>query len=213
MPSAALVGPMSQAGYLTSSGGTLVGVGILPMGWARLFGGDASRFTNRVMPLSAVDGGADTLVAALHEGETPVAAFDAWLTERLARSAPEDPRVAQLYALIDDPAMTRIEAIAERLGMTARALGALTRQHFGFTPKLLLRRMRFMRALEAMLLRPDQAAAVLEREGYWDRSHFLRDSHLFLGCSVREFQRRRGPLNAIAMRVREKALGSENPTR
>lgn len=208
MPLATMVGPMSQAGYITCTGGTLVGIGILPAGWARLFGGDASRFANRVVPLSHFDPHADLLVEALEAGETPVAAFDAWLTARLASRPPEDPRIGQIYAMLDDPQVTRIEAVADALGLSSRALATLTRYHFGFTPKLLLRRSRFMRALGAVLHRPGDGANVLQAAGYWDRSHFLRDSHLFLGCSIRDFAKRRGPINDIAMRVRERALGS-----
>jgi AraC-like DNA-binding protein len=208
MPNAVMVGPTSHAGYITCSGGTLVGAGILPAGWARLFGSDASRYANRVVPLEQLDAGADLLVAALEAGESPAAAFDAWLTDRLAQRPPEDPRIRRLFALLDDPEMTRIEAIADALGLTPRALAAMTRYHFGFTPKLLLRRGRFLRALGAMLQRPGESAAVLEQAGYYDRSHFLRDSHLFLGCSIREFTKRRGPLNDIALRIREKTLGA-----
>lgn len=208
VPAAALAGPMSQAGYVSFTGGTLVGVGILPAGWARLFGGDVSRFANRVVPLSQLDPGAMLLVEALEAGESPADAFDAWLTARLAHRAPEDPRIRRIHAMLHDPAVTRIETICEALGLSSRALATLTRYHFGFTPKLLLRRARFMRALGAVLQRPGEGAAVLEEAGYWDRSHFLRDSHLFLGCSIREFLKRRGPLNDIAMRVRERTLGA-----
>lgn len=208
MPTAVLIGPMSQAGYVAFTGGTLAGVGILPAGWARLFGGDVSRFANRVVPLMQFDPGAMLLVDALESGETPAAAFDTWLTERLATRAPEDPRIHRIYTMLNDPTVTRIETICETLGLSSRALATLTRYHFGFTPKLLLRRSRFMRALSAVLQRPSEGAAVLEEAGYWDRSHFLRDSHLFLGCSVREFVKRRGPLNDIAMRARTRALGA-----
>ncbi|KQT33567.1 hypothetical protein ASG29_05910 [Sphingomonas sp. Leaf412] len=208
VPENAFFGPSSYAGYLESHGGTLVGVGILPMGWAALFGGDISRHANRVVPLVAIDPGAAALVRALHEGEEPDAAFDAWLRERLSHGRPVDPRIAQLFALLHDPAIYRIETIAEMLHMTQRTLAAFTRGHFGFTPKLLLRRARFMRALSGVLSQPEDGAALIEAAGYWDRSHFLRDSHLFLGCSVRDFLKRRGPLNQVAMNARAEALGA-----
>lgn len=38
VPAIALIGPTSYAGYLECAGGTLVGVGIRPFGWAQLFG-------------------------------------------------------------------------------------------------------------------------------------------------------------------------------
>ena len=186
----------------------LVGIGLLPMGWARLFGGDVSHYANRAVPLDQVDRGAPALCAALGEGDSPLAVCEAWLTERLDRTCPVDPRIAQLYDLIHDPSVARTEEIAAALEMTPRALAGFTRRHFGFTPKLLVRRSRFVRALSLVLSAPGDSAEVLGQAGYWDRSHFLRDSHLFLGCSIREFNRRRGPLNAMAMAARAAALGA-----
>lgn len=208
MPVVALTGPTSYAGYVTGSGGTLVGAGLLPYGWAQLFGGDVSRLSNRVVPLGELDPGAEMLREALESGDPFHQVFDAWLEARLQRRGPADPRIDRLCTMLRDPATTRIEAVAEALEMTPRALAALTRFNFGFTPKLLLRRTRFLRALSAVLTHPEAAPVALEEAGYWDRSHFLRDSHLFLGCSVREFSRRRGPHNQLAIRARTEALGA-----
>lgn len=208
VPETAFFGPSSYAGYLESQGGALVGVGLLPTGWAALFGGDISRHANRIVLLSAIDPGAGRLVQALHDGTEPKEAFDSWLIERAAHAREPDPRIAQLYALLTDPAIDRIETIADTLGMTQRTLATFTRGHFGFTPKLLLRRARFMRALSDVLSHPDEGAMRIGAAGYWDRSHFLRDCHLFLGCSVRDFLKRRGPMNQLAMHARAEALGA-----
>lgn len=207
MPQIALIGPTNCAGYLSTQGGTMVGVGLKPLGWAQLFGGEVSKHANRVVPLSQIDSGAEQLREALETDEAPDQAFGRWLEARLHRRPAADPRIAQLFAILEQGQETRIDVIADMLGTSPRSLATMTRYSFGFTPKLLLRRTRFVRALSAMLAAPDQGPAVLEEAGYYDRSHFLRDSHLFLGCSVRDFNRRRGPLNQIALRVREKVLG------
>ena len=209
VPAAAFVGPTSYAGYMESGGGELVGAGILPAGWAVLFGGDMGLRANRVVPLAEIaPQDAAPLVEALADGVAPDAAFDAWLLKRLEQAPPPDPRIARLMALLDDPATTRIEPVAEELGLTPRALAATTRFTFGFTPKLLLRRSRFLRALSIALSDPEGSTARLAEAGYWDRSHFLRDSHLFLGCSIREFNKRIGPMASIAMRVRTEVMGT-----
>lgn len=208
VPPIAFVGPTSYAGYLSTGGGTLVGVGLRPLGWAQLFGGDISHLSNRVVPLDQLDPGAGMLREALEQTDEPAQAFAAWLMARLQRRPPADPRIDQLFDMLEDEHALQLDAIAEALNLSTRALAAMTRFNFGFTPKLLIRRKRFLRALSAVLTRPDDGAAVLEETGYWDRSHFLRDSHLFLGCSIREFSRRRGPLNQVAIRVREEVMGS-----
>lgn len=208
MPTVALTGPTSYAGYVSCRGGELIGVGLLPFGWAQIFGGDVSRFANRVVPLDQIDPGAEMLLAAA-EGDLPFdVALAGWLEARLERRPPADPRIETLCEMLRDPATTRIEAVAEALDLSPRALAAMTRFNFGFTPKLLLRRTRFLRALSTVLTDPDGGPAALEAAGYWDRSHFLRDSHLFLGCSVREFSRRRGPHNQVAITARTQALGT-----
>lgn len=207
VPDAVFIGATSYAGYVETKGGALCGVGILPTGWAALFGGDASLLANRAVPLSSLVRDADALVDAIHDGEAPDAAFERWLAPRIGRHEP-DPRIAQLLAIIEGPAEVRIEQLTEMLAMPQRSLADFTRRHFGFTPKLLLRRSRFVHALSAVLAHPEDGAAVLEQAGYWDRSHFLRDSHQFLGCSVREFLKRRGPLNPVALKVRAEVIGA-----
>lgn len=208
MPVAAFTGPTSYAGYVSCAGGTLVGVGLRPMGWAQLFGNDVSRFANRVVPLADIDSGGDQLREMLEDGRPFNEAFDAWLSARLERRPPADPRIDRLCTMLRDPATTRIEALAEALEMSPRALTTMTRCNFGFTPKLLLRRTRFLRALTVVLSDPEAGPAALEEAGYWDRSHFLRDSHLFLGCSIRDFSKRRSPYNQVAIQARIDALGT-----
>ncbi|MGJ3626095.1 hypothetical protein AB5I41_02380 [Sphingomonas sp. MMS24-JH45] len=169
VPEAVLIGATSYAGYVETKGGALCGVGILPTGWAALFGGDASRLANRALPLASVAPDAAALVAAIHDGEAPDTAFERWLAPRIGRHKP-DPRIARLLAIMDDPADVRIERLTEELDMPQRALADFARMHFGFTPKLLLRRSRFLHALSAVLSHPEDGAAVLEKAGYWDRS-------------------------------------------
>lgn len=209
MPLASFTGPTSVAGWIEATGGTVVGIGVHAQGWARLFGGDLSVYANRVVPLANLDGSAQRLLEALDGGEHPPVAFERWLDRRLATDRAPDPLLERLEAMIADVAVMRIETLAEELQLTSRQLSVLTRQNFGFTPKLLLRRRRFLRALSATLdASPEESGALLAAAGYWDRSHFLRDAHLFLGCSIREFRQRRGPLNALVMRTRADVLGA-----
>ncbi|WEK43474.1 MAG: helix-turn-helix domain-containing protein [Candidatus Sphingomonas colombiensis] len=209
MPLSSFTGPTNVAGWVEAQGGTVVGIGLHAEGWARLFGGDLSAYANRVVPLSALDMGADALRETLDRDRHPPAAFEQWLDRLLASHRVVDPRLARLEALITDATVMRIEMLAEELNLTARQLGTLTRQNFGFTPKVLLRRRRFLRALSVTLdAAPEESGGLLAAAGYWDRSHFLRDAHLFLGCSIREFRQRRGPLHALVMQTRADVLGA-----
>lgn len=208
VPAAVLEGPSSYAGYCRAARGALVGVGILPEGWARLFKVPASSVANRVVPLATLLPECASLHRQLDATDEPAPVLDAWFLDRLAAAREPDPLVAAVYTLIDDPAISRVEDVTQRLGIQHRSLLSISKDHFGFAPKLLLRRGRFLRALSAGLAAGGDWEGVIERAGYFDRSHFLRDSNLFLGCSLREFQERQGPLNALAMRVRSEVLGT-----
>ncbi len=209
MPFASFAGPTDVAGWVEAQGGAVVGLGLRAQGWARLFGGDLSAYANRVVPLSTLDIGADALLDKLDGCEHPPAVFERWLDCLLAARRTVDPRLTRLEALIADAATARIETLAEELDLTARQLGTLSRRNFGFTPKVLLRRRRFLRALSVTLdAAPEESGGLLAEAGYWDRSHFLRDAHLFLGCSIREFRQRRGPLHALVMQTRAEVLGA-----
>jgi AraC-like DNA-binding protein len=208
VPSAMLEGPSSYAGYCRAARGAVIGIGILPEGWARLFGVPAYTIANRVVPLAALLDDAASLHRRLEGGDEPARVLDDWFLSTFAGAPPTDPLVGALYALIDDPAVTRVEDMIDRLGIPHRVLATLSKDHFGFTPKVLLRRGRFLRALSAGLAQGGNWDGVIGRAGYFDRSHFLRDSNLFLGCSIREFQARQGPLNALAMKVRAEVLGT-----
>lgn len=209
MPHASFTGPTNLAAWVEAGEGALIGMGLYAKGWARLFGGDISAHANRVIPFSALDDDAEDMRVALDDGAHPQIVLEAWLDRRLATARAFNPLIERLEEAIGGGTVTRIEALAENLGLTMRQLAALTRQNFGFTPKMLLRRRRFLRALSRALdAPPGESDALLAAEGYWDRSHFLRDAHLFLGCSIREFRRRRGPLHALAMQKRAQVLGS-----
>jgi AraC-like DNA-binding protein len=208
VPPAAFIGPTSHAGYLTTWGGTLVGVGVLPCAWEQIFGGDLSRHANRVVPLDAIDPSLASVGAAIAGGADPVAAFDAWFAAALLRRPGISQQIRRLAHLLADPAITQVRQIVEEMDIAPRTLTDVTTHSFGFPPKLLLRRRRFLHALGAVLTRPEEAGAILDAAGYFDRSHFLRDSNLFLGCSPREFNKRRSPLNAMAMHARRETIGA-----
>lgn len=210
VPDAALFGPSSHAGYVDAGSGTLVGAGITPVGWARLFGVDASAFADRVVPLEAVIGAdAQRVAAELNSGGAPAATFDAFFLARLQQMPAEPHDVAALFAALGEPGVDSVTALAERLDASLRTVSRVSRSAFGFTPKLLLRRARFMRALMAALtLGRGRWSEALGPAGYYDQSHFLKDCRLFLGCSLGAFAAYPKPLAELSMRLRDQALGA-----
>ena len=211
VPAAALFGPTSHVGYLTSGSGVLAGVGITPQGWARFMGGlNASAFADRVTPLATVwPERTAELAAAIAEARDPRAVLEPMLLDLLNKTEPESPLVSELFELLMRPDIITVAEVTARLGLNPRALARLSQTHFGFTPKLLLRRARFMRALMGMQqVERGQWSTLVEAAGYHDQSHFVRDCRLFLGMPLGRFMALPKPMNEASMRLRTAVLGA-----
>ena len=80
----------------------------------------------------------------------------------------EAPEAADAPGMDDD-------ALAQALGVSSRHLARLSLRKFGFAPKLLLRRQRFLRTLQELRDHPGEGWASLIDAWYYDQSHFVRD--------------------------------------
>jgi AraC-like DNA-binding protein len=213
IPMPALFGPTSCAGFAEFSGGHMFGVGITPVGWARLIGGDASRFTDAIVPLEIVLGvDAATLderiAANAGDFEAMVEILETYLLARLARSRPATAELARIMDLLNNPGIESVEQAAERLAMPVWQFTRLCRRNFGFAPKRLMRRARFLRTL--MTLREPSPLPWTERieESYHDQSHFIRDCHDFLGMAPGQFLARAQPVANTSFAERTRVLGA-----
>ena len=205
-----IFGPASHAGYVDFGRGTLVGFGITPIGWACLFDANAQEFANKVSPLDQLLGAeAATLSAALVAGGDPPAVFDHWLIDRLAQCQPEAESIGRLFELIADPQIATVATLVERISLSERRLIRLCQRHFGFGPKSLLRRGRFLRALiNIQTLKRGEWARAAADAGYHDQSHFLRDCHLFLDMSLSDFLRLPKPMAEASFQLRTEMHGA-----
>lgn len=210
VPVSALFGPTSHAAYSNSGSGRLVGAGLTPVGWKLVFGRSALRYANRVTDLESLWGGrAAALRRALASTDDPAPVFDSFFHEAIARAGPPDPLVERVFAMITDPAVTAAADLAERVGVNGRALARLSQSHFGFTPKLLLRRARFVRALiDIQHFERGHWSEAVALAGYHDQSHFTRDCRLFLGMPLSQFMALPKPLNEASARLRATILGA-----
>lgn len=213
VPPMALFGPTGRAGFAEFTGGQLFGVGLTPIGWARLIGGDASRMTDRIVPLETVLG-ADAAMLAARLAEVRddftamVAVLEAWLLDRLAHARPAPPELARIMDLLNSPAIESVETAAARLDMPVWRLTRLCRRHFGFAPKRLMRRARFLRTM--MVLREPSPLPWTARieDSYHDQSHFIRECRDFLGMTPGQFLARHQPVAETSFAERSRLLGA-----
>lgn len=208
---AILYGVTSKAMPVTAQGGVTVAVEVSPMGWARHVAAGADRLRDRVTPLGEVlpPDRVDELVAALHHSDRDRAVksiLDAFFLRHLPPPHPHEAMIERLWTLIADGTVPN-PAVAERLGLGQRALLHLSKRYFGFPPKLLLMRSRFVRGLASAMLADDDAGATNVPPGYHDASHFLRDADRFLGMTPRRFLAMDQPYLRAALRARRLAIG------
>jgi AraC-like DNA-binding protein len=188
-----LFGPTDRCGRIVTAGGKTVGFGLTPLGWSRLIGSDAGVMANRVRE---VDGELALDLAALQaafradddDDAAGVARFDAALLSRLAETPRDHPLVlAADRVLRERPA--DVPRFCAAVGVAPRTLHRLCLRAFGFPPKRLLRRQRFLETLGVIRVTPDATFGALMGEEYHDQSHFNRDFRDFMGMTARDYAR------------------------
>jgi AraC-like DNA-binding protein len=209
---ARLYGPTSQTTRVAGIPPTrTASAGVLPLGWARLIGFPAHRYADRIAPLGEAFGAAaDGLLAALQAAPDDAglcAVLDDFFLRRLEASEPPSPLLTQAHALLLDPDIVTAQEFAARLGLSSRQMARLSLDMFGFPPKLLLRRQRFLRTLARLRAHPGEAWSRQLDEAYYDQSHFVRDFHHFMGRSPTQYFSGTRALLDPAAPLRQQAIG------
>lgn len=212
IPPASLFGPTGYAGFSEFGRGQILGVGITPCGWARLIGGDASALVDQIVPLTAILGDTALVlhadIAAAASFEDRVQVLDAFLQARLDAAPPEPAEIHRIQELLVDPQIGTIEEVIAAIDMPRWRFNRLCRRYFGFPPKRLLRRARFMRTMMALRTRPDLDWIDLLDPQYHDQSHFIRDCRDFVGMTPGQVLARAQPVGATSMAERTRILGA-----
>lgn len=216
LPPTVFTGPTSQAGHFVIEGSARIwGVGILPAGWARLLDVPASDMVDRICPVTddpcahfAPIGG--RVLTGKRDPAGEAARIDAFLLELLGQR-PEREEEAKIRlahaALINDDTAT-VSDLAAQLGMSSRSLERLSLRAFGFSPKLLLRRQRFLRSLAQFMLDPSLTWIKTLDCQYVDQAHFVRDFKRFMGMSPSQYGAMEHPVLRAAAQARTASAGA-----
>jgi AraC-like DNA-binding protein len=152
------------------------GVAFRPGCFRPFLGAPVSTITDKVVPAGDVFG------QGLPE-PADVPSMEAFL---LARLPEPDPRVTEaacaVEAIATDPAVTRVEVLADVLGVSVRGLQRLFAEYVGIGPKWVIRRYRLREVTERMAAGGviDWAALAADL-GYADQGHFIRDFKSMFG--------------------------------
>jgi len=211
VPMRSVFGPSSRVTWSESGAGTTIGIGLRPRGWVRWARSMASDWADRVGDAVGAfvfdTGTLGQKLASLDHDEDVPKLFDSFLSEQ-AGSDERDAIVSSVEAALLDPELASVASLAQRIGISTRSLERLSLRAFGFTPKLLMRRARFLRSLHEVAQAPVAGRAIAIDPGYTDYSHFVRDAQLFLGMSPQAFLKLDTPLLRQSLALRTSVLGA-----
>lgn len=176
------------------------GLGILPLGWALYSDVPAADVTDRIadgMTLPAFARFRGLLDVVRNGSDDPDATaqrINRFLLDLRPAHTPARAQILACHAALRDPEIASVDQLAEATGVSRRTLERLTLRYFGYPPKLLLCRQRFLRSLASfMLAGHNNWSAAIDRH-YFDQAHFVRDFRRFMGMTPSEYAEMPHPL-------------------
>ncbi len=198
IPGIALCGTHSTHFAIDAFQASNMGVQFKPGGAIAFFGGSARDFGNAHVSLADIWGAdAHRLHQRLVQAPTPedkIAILFRAMVER-HRDCERHPAVSlALSRFARAPHRTSVRAIAREAEVSAKRLIHLFAEQVGMTPKRYLRVSRFQRVLARVYAAPSvDWMEEVERHGYYDQPHFIREFREFSGFTPTEYFRLRGP--------------------
>ncbi len=177
----------------------MMGIQFKPGGAWPFLAPDGHEFHNRHVDLADLWGAdAHRLHQRLIQAPTPDAKMalllDAFVA-RAPRAFEHHPAIAlALNCFARAPRRATVAAIAKRAEISPKRFIRLFREQVGMTPKLYLRIARFERVVTELHAKPRIGwGDVVEQNGFYDQSHFIRDFREFSGLSPTQWLKQRGP--------------------
>lgn len=203
-----VVGPRSRGIVYRTGTIRQWGITLHPLGWALLASSPADQFANCI-----ADGKIDPVFARFRPLTATLFGPQADIAAELARiiafceqlSTIDDARartITDIFITLIRPDLETVEELAQRAGISRRTLERLCRRAFGFTPKTLLRRQRFLRSL--MQFSRDSSLKWIGAidPHYHDQAQFVRDFREIMGTTPTEYDLHNKPIAAPLMRDR-----------
>lgn len=206
-----IAGPRSQEVRFSMGVARQWGFRLTPLGWAALVGAPAHRYADTL-----IDGDTDDaftrfrpLYDLLRQDESPGDQLDlltAYLEAMPRRSVPHEAMILAICAALADPEVRSASDLAAHVGAHSRTIERVCRAAFGFSPKLLLRRQRFLRSIDQFTLDPKRRWIGAIDAAYHDQAQFVRDFRAFMGMTPRQYAQLEKPVTGQVMRERARRL-------
>ena len=190
----------------------VVGIALRPMGWRSLFDCPASEIADNAAPLADHWGQlADMLfrsVASATGDDMIVATIEDLVRKRLAERGhkPPDMLIGRFEDIARNDSTIPVAEAAQALKLSTRQLERVCRATFGHTPKVILRRSRFLDTSQAMRGFGAPSDEHLTALRYFDQSHLNREFRHFFGMTPGQFERTETPLFTAGLKLRADGL-------
>lgn len=207
-------GPSSQCVRFVTGAGRMWGVGILPLGWAKFVRVPAHELANaladgnRHPAFASFRPLARTLFGARPDIDAELRRITRHFLDRIDEPVQDEQRIQAVHAALIDLESATVCDLAVKSGFSQRTVERECRQSFGFSPKLLLRRQRFLRSLAHYMLDPSLKWIGAIDGHYHDQAQFVRDFRQFMGMTPRQFAALPKPIIGAVMRERARFAGS-----
>ena len=134
------------------------------------------------------------------------------MMERLMRPNRDEAKIQRVHEALVGGDCTTVKGLADRCAMSIRTLERVCRRYFGFTPKLLMRRQRFMRSLSTFMLHQGSRWTEAMDAEYHDQAQFTREFREFMTMLPSEYAELEHPILASFMEARARIWGSAAQT-
>ena len=176
----------------------MLGVQFKPGGAFAFFGGSAREFEDVHVSLSDIWGrDAERLHQRLMQASTPddkIAILFREVVRRFSEKTHHPAVEVALRLFGRCPHRVSVTTVSREAEVSPKKLIRLFTEEVGMTPKAYLRVSRFQRVLERVHAAPSvDWMDIVERYGYYDQPHFIREFKEFSGFTPTEYFRLRGP--------------------
>lgn len=185
---ATIIGPTSAPVRAVSPGPVyLIGMGLMPGGWATLMGPDAARYVDRAIDARELFGDW-ILQMAVTIANADTDAERVALMQHIAREIMRHGEPAPLWftRAVDHWLMAspspQIADLVTATHMSMRSVERMTKRFYGLPPKLLARKYRALRAASA-LSRGENLDDGALADAFYDQSHLIREVKQFAGAT------------------------------
>lgn len=209
-----VTGPSSKTVRFTiGPAARMWGIGFLPLGWAKFVRADAGELANALLDGNTHPAFAcfsplgETLYGPEPDVEGELGRICRYFLESVDGPVAEEERIRKVHAALVDPAIKSVAELVERVSIGQRTIERTCDRAFGFSPKLLLRRQRFLRSLSHYMLDPSLKWIGALDGHYHDQAQFVRDFKEFMGMSPRQYAALDKPILSAVMLERARFAG------